>query len=187
MLKEIEAALKVLREGNLILYPTDTIWGIGCDATNPVAVKKVYQLKQREDSKSMLVLVNSEEMLGDYIRELPPLASDLILLSEKPLTIIYPGAIRLAPNLIGPDGSIGIRICKTSFCRELIQRFQKPIVSTSANISGQMHPGTFKEIEEDVMNGVDYIIDPGLDKNHPKEPSSIIKLGLHNEIEIIRE
>jgi L-threonylcarbamoyladenylate synthase len=187
MLKDIDVALKFLKEGNLILYPTDTIWGIGCDATNPVAVKKIYQLKQREDSKSMLVLVNSMEMLGDYIRELPPLASDLIRLSEKPLTIIYPGAVRLAPNLIGPDGSIGIRICKTSFCRELIQRFQKPIVSTSANISGHPHPVTFLKIEDEIKNAVDYIVDPGLEKNNPKEPSSIIKLGLHHEIEIIRE
>ncbi len=188
MLKEVDAALKVLKEGNLILYPTDTIWGIGCDATNPEAVKKVYHLKQREDSKSMLVLVDSMEMLENYIIELPSMAWDLIQLSEKPLTIIFSGAVHLAPNLIGPGSSIGIRICKTPFCQELISRFQKPIVSTSANISGHPHPQTFSNIEEAVKKGVDYIIDPGLgESNAPKIPSSIIRLGPHNEIEIIRK
>lgn len=187
MLEEIKAALKVLKEGNLILYPTDTIWGIGCDATNPEAVRKVYQLKQREDSKSLLALVSSMDMLREYIQKIPSMASDLMHLSEKPLTIIYPGAIHLAPNLISPDGSIGIRICKASFCQKLISRFNKPIVSTSANISGHSHPETFSDIDDIIKNGVQYIVDPELEGSTPKTPSSIIRLGPHNEIEIIRE
>ena len=187
MQKEVDAAIKVLQKGDLILYPTDTIWGIGCDATNQEAVQKIYELKQREDSKTMLVLVNSMEMLEKYIRKTPSLAPELISLSEKPLTIIYPDAINLAPNLINHDGTIGIRICNTPFCLKLIRLFGKPLVSTSANITEHPYPKTFADIEEPIQEGVQYIVNIDQAKKNPASPSSIIKLGLMNEIEIIRE
>lgn len=187
MLKEVDTAIKVLQKGGLILYPTDTIWGIGCDATNQKAIKQIYQLKQREDSKTMLVLVNSIEMLKEYIREIPSMAPELISLSEKPLTIIYPDAINLAQNLINHDGTIGIRICDTPFCQKLISLFGKPLVSTSANIAGQSYPKTFADIEEPILKGVQYIVNMDHTKKNPSSPSSIIKLNLQNEIKIIRE
>lgn len=187
MLKEVDAAIKVLKKGDLILYPTDTIWGIGCDATNSEAVQKIYQLKQREDSKTMLVLVNSMEMLREYIRKVPLMAAQLISLSEKPLTIIYPDAINLAPNLINLDGSIGIRICNTPFCQNLISTFGKPLVSTSANITGHPYPKTFADIEKPIRKGVQYTVNIDQSKKNPANPSSIIKLGPQNEIIIIRE
>ncbi|MCD6597477.1 MAG: threonylcarbamoyl-AMP synthase [Bacteroidales bacterium] len=187
MLKEVNAAIKVLQEGGLILYPTDTIWGIGCDATSQEAVQKIYKLKQREDSKTMLVLVNSMQMLKEYIRETPSMAPELISLSKKPLTIIYPDAINLAPNLINHDGTIGIRICNTPFCQKLISIFGKPLVSTSANITEHPYPKTFTDIEELIRKDVQYIVNIDQDKKNPSNPSSIIKLGLQNEIEIIRE
>ena len=187
MLKEVDAAIEVLQEVGLILYPTDTIWGIGCDATNHEAVQKIYQLKQRKDSKTMLVLVNSIEMLKEYIREIPSMAPELISLSEKPLTIIYPNAINLAQNLINHDGTIGIRICNTAFCQNLITQLGKPLVSTSANIAGKSYPKTFADIEEPILKGVQYIVNIDQTKKSPAAPSSIIKLGSQNEIEIIRE
>ncbi len=137
----VDEAVKVLKDGGVILYPTDTIWGLGCDATNPKAVEKIYQIKQRIDSKSLIILVNGLDMLYRHVKEVPEVADQLIEVSDKPLTIIYPGAIALAPNVIAGDGSVGIRIPDHVFCQRLLYRFRKPIVSTSANISGDDSPG----------------------------------------------
>ncbi len=187
MNEDIKKAVEVLQQGGLILYPTDTIWGIGCDATNADAVKKVYKLKQRQDSKSMLVLLDNDAKLNSYIEEIPEMAWDLIELSTKPLTIIYPNAKNLASNLLAEDKSIGIRITEETFSNRLCQRFKKPIVSTSANISGQPSPQNFGEIAEDVKNGVDFIVNYRQEETSNPAPSSIIKLDVGGMIKIIRE
>lgn len=184
---DIERCLEVLNNGGIILYPTDTIWGIGCDATNEEAVKKIYDLKQRADSKSMLVLIEKAGKISTYVKEFPELAWDLIEFSTKPLTIIYDNAKHLAPNLIGADGSIGIRVSTEIFTQRLIERFKKPIVSTSANISGEASPQVFQDINEDIKNGVDYVVTYRQDDVSKARPSSILKLGTNSEIEIIRE
>jgi L-threonylcarbamoyladenylate synthase len=184
---DLSKALEVLRSGGVILYPTDTIWGIGCDATNPDSVKRVYEIKQREDSKSMLVLMENPNLLNSYVSEVPEIAWDLIEVSDRPITIIYPGAKNLAANLIAPDGSIGIRLTDEPFTQQLIQRFRKPVVSTSANISGQKSPQNFNEISEGIKNAVDYIVQYRQDDLSKFNPSSIIKLGRGGEIEIIRK
>ena len=176
-----------MAEGGVILYPTDTIWGLGCDATNPDAVRKVYEIKQRADSKAMLVLVDSAVKVDFYVDEVPSVAWDLIELADKPMTIIYSGARNLAQNLLAEDGSVGIRVTSEDFSRQLCQRFRKAIVSTSANISGQPSPANFSEISEEVKQAVDYIVEYRQDEvGHPK-PSSIIKLGKGGEVKIIRE
>lgn len=187
MNEDIQKALETLHNGGLILYPTDTIWGIGCDATNPKAVERIYKLKQREDSKSMLVLLDNDAKLNSYIDEIPEVAWDLIEFSTKPLTIIYPKAKNLAHNLIAKDESIGIRITQEEFSSKLCQRFKKPIISTSANISGNNSPNNFNEISDEIKNGVDYITTYRQEETSNPEPSSIIKLGLGGEINIIRE
>lgn len=186
MNNDISQALEVLRNGGLILYPTDTIWGIGCDATNSEAVKKIYALKQRTDSKSMLVLVDYISRIERFVGEVPEVAWDLVELATTPLTVIYPEAKNLAPELIAEDGSIGIRVANDEFCQKLITRFGKPIVSTSANISGKPSPSFFDEIEEEIKQGVDYIVLHRQDDTLPRRPSSIIKLGKRGEIKIIR-
>jgi L-threonylcarbamoyladenylate synthase len=185
--QDISQALEVLRSGGTILYPTDTIWGIGCDATNFQAVKRVYEIKRREDVKSMLVLMGNPNMLNSYITEVPEIAWDLIEVSDKPLTIIYPKAKNLAINLIAPNGSIGIRLTDEPFAQQLIQRFRKPVVSTSANISGQKTPRNFFEISEEIKNAVDYVVQYRRNDLAKSTPSSIIKLGIGGEIEIIRK
>ena len=187
MNNDINQALETLKQGGLILYPTDTIWGIGCDATNAEAVSKIYKLKQRADSKSMLVLLDSENRLQQYIHEIPDAAWQLLDVADKPLTIIYPGAKNLAQNLIAEDGSIGIRIAKDEFCEKLISRFKKPIVSTSANISGQNSPAYFDEISEPIKQGVDYIVKWKQEVTTPHTPSSIIKLDVSGRFVIIRK
>ncbi len=186
MKADITKALEVLKEGGLILYPTDTIWGIGCDATNEQAVERVFKLKGRDSGKSLIVLLDSENKLESYLNEVPPIAYDLIEYSEKPLTIIYSGAKNLAANVIHSDGSIGIRIPRHEFCRQLIQRFKKPIVSTSANISGEPAPADFSEISEDVIRGVDYVV--GLQQDHRSKtsPSTIMKLEANGRFTFIR-
>jgi L-threonylcarbamoyladenylate synthase len=184
---DIEKSLEVLNTGGVILYPTDTIWGIGCDATNEKAVERIYQIKQRCDQKSMLVLLDNPNKIPSYINEMPELAWDLIDLSENPLTIIYPGAKNLAPNLIAPDGSIGIRISNDEFNQKLIQRFKKPLVSTSANISGSSSPQHFAEISHEITNAVDYIVEWKQNDFTKSQPSSIIKIGPTGEIKIIRK
>ncbi len=184
---EIQKALMVLQAGGTILYPTDTIWGIGCDATLPEAVEKVYRIKQREDSKSMLVLLDHPNRLLSYISEVPEVAWELLEVADKPLTIIYSGAKNLADNLVAADRSIGIRIARDPFCEKLISRLKKPLVSTSANISGQPAPKFFAEIDEKIKNSVDYIVNWRQDDRTPSSPSGIIKLGTGGEVEIIRK
>ena len=187
MEEDIKKACEVLLKGGVILYPTDTIWGIGCDATNKDAVKKVYEIKQRIDSKSMLVLLDSTAKLDYYVDEYPDVALDLIELSNKPMTIIYSSAKNLASNLIAEDGSIGIRITQETFSKELCRRFKKTIVSTSANISGKTSPANFSEIESEILHAVDYIVKYKQDDSTPAKPSSIIKLDKSGLVKIIRE
>ncbi len=187
MIEDIKAALDVLQKGGVILYPTDTIWGIGCDACNEEAVKKVYTIKNRIDSKSMLVLMENAALIERYVDEVPDIAYDLIELTDKPLTIIFDGARSLAKNLIAEDGSIGIRITTEKFSSELIRRFKRPIVSTSANISGKPSPSCFDEIEPEIIDAVDYVVKYRQDDLQKSVPSGIIKLGRSGEIKIIRE
>ena len=176
-----------MSEGVVILYPTDTIWGIGCDATNEEAVRRVYEIKQRSDSKAMLVLVDSPVKVDFYVQDVPEVAWDLIELADKPLTIIYSGARNLAPNLLAEDGSVGIRVTSEAFSKRLCQQFRKAIVSTSANVSGQPSPGNFSEISEDIKSAVDYIVGYRQEETGRPKPSSIIKLGKGGVIKIIRE
>ena len=199
---DLEEAVRVLRMGGVIVYPTDTVWGIGCDATNEEAVRKVYALKHREDSKSMLVLLDTPRKLQGYVEEVPEMAWELLECTDplqlplqrggenmepmRPLTIIYPGAKNLAKNLIAEDGSVGIRITREPFSKALCERLRRPIVSTSANISGEPAAKTFRQISEDVLQQADYVCFYRRDDEEEKQPSSIIKLGLHNEIQIIR-
>lgn len=186
MTEEINNTLATLNQGGLILYPTDTVWGIGCDATNEDAVKKIYQLKKRIDSKSMLCLVANAAMLERYVDKVPEVAYDLIDLQTKPITIIYDLPKGVAKNLLAADGSLGIRVASDKFCQYLIQRFKKPIVSTSANISGQPTPLNFKEISNEILKGVDYVVNLERDKEK-STPSSIIKLGNDGTVKVIRE
>lgn len=176
-----------MREGGVILYPTDTIWGIGCDATNEDAVRRVYEIKQRQDSKAILVLVDSSVKVDFYVRDVPEVAWDLIDLADKPLTIIYSGARNLAANLLAEDGSVGIRVTNEDFSKRLCQQFRKAIVSTSANISGQPSPKNFSEISEEVKSAVDYIVGCRQEEISNPKPSSIIKLDKGGVIKIIRE
>jgi L-threonylcarbamoyladenylate synthase len=187
MIEDVKAALEVLQKGGVILYPTDTIWGIGCDACNEDAVKKVYAIKNRIDSKSMLVLMENAALIERYVAEVPDIAYDLIELTDKPLTIIFDGARSLAKNLIAEDGSVGIRITTEKFSSELIRRFKRPIVSTSANISGKPSPACFDEIESEIINAVDYVVKYRQDDTQKAVPSGIMKLGRGGEIKIIRE
>lgn len=176
-----------MREGGVILYPTDTIWGIGCDATNEDAVRRVYEIKQRQDSKAMLVLVDSSVKVDFYVQDVPEVAWDLIDLADKPLTIIYSGARNLAANLLAEDGSVGIRVTNEDFSKSLCQQFRKAVVSTSANISGQPSPRNFSEISEEVKSAVDYIVGYRQEEMSNPKPSSIIKLDKGGVIKIIRE
>lgn len=187
MQDDVQKASQIMKQGGVILYPTDTIWGIGCDATKEEAVKKVYAIKQRKDNKSMLVLLDNPAKLSIYVEKVPDIAWDLIELSERPLTIIYDGAKNLAPSLIAEDGSIGIRITNEVFSKELCKQFGKPIVSTSANISGKPSPASFKDIEEEIKKAVDYIVTFRQKENTKSVPSSIIKLKKNGTIQIIRQ
>lgn len=186
MTLDIKQAVEVLRQGGVILYPTDTIWGIGCDATCETAVQRVYDIKKRIDSKALLVLVDSAAKLQGYVDEVPDVAWDLIELSEKPLTIIYSGAKNLAKNLVAEDGTVGIRITNEVFSKRLCEAFRKPIVSTSANISGNPSASCFQEISEEIVAAVDYVVGYRQDDVTPAVPSSIIKLGVNGEVKIIR-
>jgi len=187
MIDDINNAVKILESGGLILYPTDTIWGIGCDATNAEAIRRIYTLKKREDKKSMLVLIDTETRLQQYVKEVPEIAWELIEATDKPLTIIYPGAKNLAVNLVAEDGSIGIRIPNHDFCSRLIGRFRKPIVSTSANLSNEKSPQTFHDISEEIRTKVDYIVSYQQENTFRGKPSSIIKLKLNGEFSILRQ
>lgn len=184
---DIKAALEALQKGGVILYPTDTIWGIGCDAGNEEAVNRIYSIKNRDDAKSMLVLMENAALLERYVDEVPEIAYDLIEMTEKPLTIIYDGAKNMAKNLMAEDGSIGIRITTEAFSRELIRRFKRPLVSTSANISGRPSPSCFDEIDQEIIDAVDYVVKYRQDDTKKAVPSSIIKLGRGGQIKIIRQ
>lgn len=195
-------AVKVLREGGVILYPTDTIWGIGCDATNPEAVAKVYGIKKRPDSKSLVLLADSLDMVGRYVREIPDIAIQLVEVNDRPMTIIYPDAICgkapaegskavadrhfLAYNAVAEDGSVGIRVPMNEFCRNLCYRLGRPVVSTSANLSGEASPERYADIPQEIISAVDYVVDPALERDSQGKASQIIKVGLRGEIQIIR-
>jgi L-threonylcarbamoyladenylate synthase len=187
MEEEIKKICGVLWEGGVILYPTDTIWGIGCDATNEKAVKRIYEIKKRLDTKSMLVLLDSANKLNFYVNDVPDIAFDLIEVSDKPLTIIYSNAKNIAPNLVAEDGSLGIRITNEEFSNKLCRQFKKPLVSTSANISGQPSPRCFSEINEDIIRSVDYVVNYRRTENATAIPSAIIRVGSGGLIEIIRK
>lgn len=187
MQQEINKAIDVLKKGGVILYPTDTIWGIGCDATNPAAVEKIYKIKQRAESKAMLVLINDSSELDKYVETVPDIAYELIDVAVKPLTIIYDEAIGLASNLIASDGSIGIRVTKEEFSHQLCKRFRKPIVSTSANVSGKKSPAIFREIDNAILESVDYVVNYRQNDDCALKSSEIIKLSKSGTIKIIRK
>ena len=203
MTEQINKALEVLRSGGIILYPTDTVWGIGCDATDPQAVAKVYAMKKREDSKSLVLLASDMDMICRYVKEVPEMAIQLVEVNDKPMTIIYPDAIAgpapagtdmpkadrrcLAYNTVAEDGTVGIRIPMMDFCQQLVYKLGRPLVSTSANISGEPTPKIFAEISEEIRSAVDHIVDPSLERGATGQSSSIIKVGLDYSIEIIRK
>ncbi len=195
---ELKRTLDVLRKGGIILYPTDTVWGLGCDATDPEAVARIYALKRRADSKSLVLLASDIDMICRYVREIPEMAVQLIEVNDRPMTIIYPGALHgesgqkaerhiLAHNVVAEDGTVGIRIPMMDFCREIVSGLGRPIVSTSANISGEPAPKNFAEITTPVLEGVDYVVDRSLERGATGQASSIIKVGLDASIEIIRK
>jgi len=199
---DLTEAVKVLKEGGIILYPTDTVWGLGCDATNPDAVRRIYELKKRSDSKSLVLLAANMDMVAKYIKEIPNIAIDLVEVNDAPMTIIYPGAICaplpkegekevadshfLARNAVAQDGTVGFRIPMVEFCRDIPYKLRRPIVSTSANISGEPTPNCFADIPEDIKKAVDYIVEPKLERESTGRSSQIIKIGLRGEVEIIR-
>ncbi len=186
MTTEINNCIEELKNGNLILYPTDTVWGIGCDATNEEAVTKVYQLKNREDSKALICLVANQAMLERYVEKVPDVAYDIIDLANKPTTIVFDNPKGLAKNLIAPDNTIAIRVASDKFCQYLINKFGKPIVSTSANISGNPSPKKFSVITNEILTGVDYVVNLHQEKEN-SSPSSIIKLSNDGTVKVIRE
>lgn len=184
--EDIDTALDTLRKGGIILYPTDTIWGIGCDATSVAAVKRVYEIKQRADAKALISIVETNAKLQGLMDEVPELAYDLTTLSTEPLTIIYPNVRGLAPNLLAEDGSAGIRVCDEPFCRALCQRFRKPIVSTSANISGAPAPRSFSEISPEILAAVDYVVQYRQEDKRLGTASKIMKLNTDGTFVLIR-
>ena len=186
-LEEVKAAVETLKAGGIILYPTDTVWGLGCDATNEKAVARIYEIKQRADNKSLITLVADADMLGKYVKVIPEVAINLLEVNDKPMTIIYPDAMGLAPNVVAADGTAGIRIPMNDFCVEVIRRFHKPIVSTSANISGEPAPAWYEDIPVEIIEAADWVADPYLEEGATGEPSQIIQVGLHGEVKVIRE
>lgn len=185
--EEIKKSLEVLKSGGVILYPTDTIWGLGCDATNEEAVQTLLHLKNRPPEKSLIVLLDTDNKLQSYVTDVPEVAYDLIEFAENPLTVIFSNAKNLAASVINADGSVGIRIVKHDFCSALIGHFRKPIVSTSANLSGQPSPRFFDEIDPKILAGVDYIVDFEQENRVLKKPSTIVKLGSSGQFEFIRK
>jgi L-threonylcarbamoyladenylate synthase len=183
---DINQALKVLQQGGIIIYPTDTIWGIGCDATNAVAVEKVFTVKKRAVQKGMIVLMPEVSWLPSYVKHIPEVALQLIEVTDKPLTLVLEGAFNLASNLVAPDGSIAVRIVHDPFCQALLERFGKPVVSTSANFSGEPAPAIFRDIEPRLLTMVDYVVSWRQNDTTPGEPSSIIRLGPGGEVSILR-
>ena len=197
--QEIQSeALRVLREGGTILYPTDTVWGLGCDATNPEAVAKIFKIKNRADSKSLVLLACNLDMVAKYVKEVPSIAVDLVEVNDAPMTIIYPEAQagepgtpgdrwHLAHNAVAEDGSVGIRIPLMDWCKDLVFKLGRPIVSTSANISGEPTPQRFSEIPQEIKDAVDFVVPPSIDTQSTGKASQILKVGLRGEIEIIRK
>jgi L-threonylcarbamoyladenylate synthase len=184
--QEILNTFEVIQQGGIILYPTDTVWGIGCDATNPEAVAKIYQLKKRAETQSMIVLMNGEKMMYNVFKDIPEVAWQIIDLSEKPTTLILDKPRNVATNLIASDNTLGIRIVKEPFCFKLMEKMKKPLVSTSANISGQPTPITFAAINPEIIKGVDYVVNLHRDKIAGK-PSTIIKLTSDSQVKVIRK
>lgn len=184
--QNIKKSIEALNNSEIILYPTDTVWGLGCDATNSEAVKKIFDLKKRNEAKSLIIIVNSDRMLQQYVDEVPELAWDIMDLANKPTTIIYPKAKNTAKNAIAQDGSVAIRMITEGFCFQLLQQFKKPIVSTSANISGESTPSYYHEISPEIINKVAFVVDKNLD-NGTHKASSLIKLALNGEITILRK
>ena len=194
----LSEALRTLREGGIILYPTDTVWGIGCDATNPEAVAKVFAAKQRDDAKSLVLLASDLDMVARYVKEIPSIAVDLVVVNDAPMTIIYPGAVageagapgdrwHLAWNAVAADGSVGIRIPLMDWCKQLVFKLGRPIVSTSANISGEPTPQRFSDIPQALKDAMDFVVPPSVDTQSTGKASQILKVGLRGEIEIIRK
>ncbi|MBO5820303.1 MAG: threonylcarbamoyl-AMP synthase [Alistipes sp.] len=187
MQKAVEKCVEVLRAGGIILYPTDTVWGIGCDATNEEAVQKIYKLKRSEDKHSMLCLCRDADMIVRYVNRAPGIAFEVMELSDKPLTAILPGAVSVAPSLIPETKTLGVRIPQHEFCQALLRKFGKPIVSTSANISGEETAKRLKDVVQEIIDGVDYVVNPRFEGKPTLKPSSIIAFGEGSEIEIIRQ
>ncbi|MCW8980045.1 MAG: L-threonylcarbamoyladenylate synthase [Altibacter sp.] len=185
MEQEINNCLDVLKKGGIILYPTDTVWGIGCDATQPAAVQKIFKLKKREERKSMICLVNDFRMLEQYVERVPEVAYDVLKFANKPTTIIYDDPIRVAENLIAEDNSLAIRVVKEQFCNSLIRKLRRPLVSTSANISGEATPMHFQEMSPQILEGVDYVVNLHRDRKSVS-PSAIIKLKNDGTVQVIR-
>ncbi len=183
----MEKAIEILRNGGVILYPTDTVWGIGCDATNPEAVQKIYDLKQRNSSKSMIVLLENDTKLNRYVKQIPDIAWDIVELSEKPTTIIYPEGYNLAANILAEDKSIAIRIVKEGFCHDLLRKFGKPLVSTSANISNNKTPLSFTDIDKRILEGVDYIVNLPPNVKLRTKSSTIMKIDMDSTFTLIRK
>ena len=184
---DINAAVVMLKNKGVILYPTDTIWGLGCDATNDEAIEKIFNIKARDENKSLIILVNSEQMLERYADNIPPIAFELISVAEGPLTIIYPKGKNLAKGVCAADGSVGIRICHDDFCNQLLTRFRRPLVSTSANFSGKPSPEFFGDIESDLINMVDYSVKFRQQDRRKNAPSPVIKLNANGTIKVIRK
>lgn len=194
----LSEALRVLRAGGTVLYPTDTVWGLGCDATNPEAVARIYAIKRRSDSKSLVLLAADLDMVARYVAEIPGIAVDLVEVNDKPMTLIYPGALcglpdepgdrwHLAHNAVAEDGTVGIRIPLAAFCREMTYKLGRPVVSTSANISGEPTPRRFSEIPQEIRDAVDFVVPPSFDTESTGSASQIIKVGLGGEVEILRK
>jgi L-threonylcarbamoyladenylate synthase len=185
--EDINESLIALRKGGIILYPTDTIWGLGCDPTNPAAVERIFRIKSREPGKSLLILVDGEAMLERYVNEVPEIAWELTSVSDDPLTVIYPYGKNLAPWVCSEDGSIGIRICRDEFCHDLIRRFRKPLISTSANFSGKPSPENFTDIDKTLIKAADYVVKYRQDDRRKYSSSPVIRLGADGTIKIIRK
>jgi len=183
----IQEALQVLKDGGVILYPTDTVWGLGCDATNEKAVARIYEIKRRADSKALVLLACDLDMVARHVQKVPDAAIDLVEVNDgSPMTLIYPDAVGLAPNVVAEDGSVGIRVPLNDFCVALVRKLRRPLVSTSANISGEPTPKKFKDIPQEIRDAVDYIVAPALEKDSTGKPSQIIKVGPGSEVKVIR-
>lgn len=187
MQHEVDEAVRILRAGGVILYPTDTVWGIGCDATNTEAVDRIYRLKRSENKKSMLVLCASPDMTVRYVNKAPGIAFEVMEMATKPLTLILPGAVGVAANLIPDEGTLGIRVPDHEFCRRMLRALGRPIVSTSANISGEATPVGLQEVSKEIIDGVDFVVNPRFEGKPTRKASSIIAFGEGGEVKIIRE